>query len=155
MNENNGKNAETSGTYDEVVNPWVDYWMKLCEQNTQWTQALMAGTPEHVDPTTIRKQWLGAMSESIESYMRSPAFLEGMKQNAEMMTATKTTSELAKREMARQAGVPHIEDISGLYERLQTDHEVVMHRLNAIDARLASIEKQLSAKATKSTGNKK
>jgi len=151
MSNKNGNPANNGDNSDAVFQPWVDYWMNLYEQNTQWTQELMAGAPPNVDPATIRKQWLGAMSNSIEAYMRSPTFLEGMKRQSEAMTATKVTSELAKLEMAREAGIPHIEDISGLYDRLETANEVVLQRLKMIEtrmeARLDAIEAKLESKS--------
>ena len=143
MTVGNGQQTETQEANQEIVQPWIEYWRGLVEQNTQWTQALMAGAPQNVDPAMIRKQWLGAMSKSIEAYMRTPTFLEGMKRHSETMTATKVTSELAKLEIARQAGIPHIEDISGLYDRLETANEVVLQRLRTIDQRLEAIEKKL------------
>lgn len=147
MTESNGQQAETRDVNQEVVQPWIDYWLNLVEQNTQWTKSLMDGAPQNVDPAVIRQNWLGAMSQSIEAYMRTPTFLEGMKRQAETMTATKVTSELAKLEMARQAGVPHIEDISGLYDRLETANEVVLQRLRTIEQRLEAIEQKLEPKS--------
>ena len=97
----------------------------------------------------------GAMTKSIEAYMRTPAFLESMRRNAEAMTATKVTSELAKREFARQSGMPHIEDISGLYDRLETAHEVLLGRLQSIEDRLEAIDKKLNSKSNKSSGKQK
>ncbi len=150
MPDGNGQQTETLDANQKVIQPWIEYWLSLVEQNTQWTQALMAGAPQNVDPQVIRHQWLDAMSKSIEAYMRTPTFLEGMKHHSETVTATKVTSELAKLEMARQAGIPHIEDISGLYDRLETANEVVLQRLRTIDDRLEAIEAKLDAQAKKS-----
>jgi hypothetical protein len=146
MNHDKSDTAQPVAGTDAVVQPWVDYWMKQYEQNTQLTQALMAGVPPQVEPEAIRKEWLGTMSKSIEAFMRTPTFLEGMRQNSEAITATKITSELAKQELARQAGVPHIQDISGLYDRLETAHEVLLQRLQKIEDRLTGIESKLDEK---------
>ena len=155
MSESNGESTLFGNANNAMVEPWVEYWMSLYEQNTEWTKSLMAGVPPDVDPTTVRKQWMGAMSKSIEAYLRTPAFLEYMRRNAEAMTATKITSELAKREIARQSGMPHIEDISGLYDRLETAHEVVLARLQSIENRLEAIEEKLQSKPQKTTGKQK
>jgi hypothetical protein len=151
MSENNGNSTPLDNATNALVEPWVEYWMSLYEQNTDWTKSLMAGVPPNVDPTTVRRQWMGAMSKSIEAYLRTPAFLDYMRRNSEAMTATKVTSELAKREIARQSGVPHIEDISGLYERLETAHEVLLGRLQSIEDRLTAIEQKLNSKPSKSS----
>ena len=75
MNHDKTDTAQPVAGTDAVVQPWVDYWMKQYEQNTQWTQALMAGVPPQVEPEAIRKEWLGTMSKSIEAFMRTPTFL--------------------------------------------------------------------------------
>lgn len=154
MNKDSDKST-ASDEADAVVKPWIDYWTKLFEQNSDWAKALMAGTPEKIDPTVIRKQWLDAMTKSIESYMRTPSFLEAMRQNSDAITATKVTSELAKLEAARQVGIPHIEDIHGLYVRLESANEALHERLKAIEERLAAIENSLDAKPKKATGKNK
>ena len=155
MNHDKTDTTQPAIATDAVVQPWVDYWMKQYEQSTQWTQALMAGTPPQADPKAIRSEWLGAMSKSIEAFMRTPTFLESMKQNSEALTATKITSELGKQELARQAGMPQIQDISGLYDRLETAHEVLLQRLQQIEDRLETIENKLDAKPASSPKKKK
>lgn len=150
MSGSNGNPAGPTGaaeaTTQAIVQPWMDYWKNVMEQNTQWTQALMAGAPPNVDASTLRGHWLEAMSKSLDAYLRSPSFLEGMRRNAEAMTATKISSNLAKVELARQAGVPHIEDIRGLYDRLETAHELVLDRLQSIEKRLDAIDKKLDSR---------
>lgn len=155
MSQGNEAQTGTTSGMDAMIQPWMDYWMSCFEQNNQWTQSLLAGAPPNVDPAAIRAQWLAAMSKSIEGYLRSPTFLETMRRNAEAMTATKVTSDLAKLEVARQAGVPHIEDIRGLYDRLETAHEVVLERLQMIEKRLEAIESKLEPKIKPSAGKVK
>ena len=153
MSESNGQTGQDDGS-QQVVQPWIDYWVKMVEQNSEWSQAMMAGTPENVDPSAVRRHWLDAMSQSIEGYMRTPTFLESMKRNSDAMAAAKTTSELAKLEAARQAGIPHIEDISGLYDRLETANELVLKRLESIESQLEAITKKLAEKPKKQSGKK-
>ncbi|MCA9191284.1 MAG: hypothetical protein KDB03_05970 [Planctomycetales bacterium] len=132
---------------DPVAQPWVEYWMKAFDQNKQWTDALLAGAPPKVDPTSIRKEWLGAMSKSIEAYLRTPAFLEAMRLNADNLTSNQIASQYVKQEMARQLGVPHLEDIRELQSRLLSATEAVMDRLDSMESRLEAIEKKLDAQA--------
>lgn len=152
MNDRKGDTTGMANGTDAIVQPWMEYWSKWMEQNNEWTKALMAGTPPNVDPVAIRQQWLATMSKSIDGYLRSPTFLESMRRNAEAMTAMKVTADLAKVEAARQAGIPHVEDIHGLYDRLETAHETLLQRLHAIEARLASIESKLDAKSEETAG---
>ena len=156
MSGNNKSPSSLDGSVDAntqaIVQPWIDYWMTMFEQNTEWTKALMAGAPPAVEFTTLRSQWLETMSKRIDAYLRSPTFLEGMKRNAESMTATKVSTDLAKMELARQAGIPHIEDIPGLYDRLETAHELVLSRLQAIYQRLAALEHKLESQTQRPQG---
>lgn len=155
MSDGSGQQKTAFDGTQTMIEPWMEYWMKMFEQNKEWTQTLMAGAPSDIDPLTLRKEWLGAMTKSIDAYMRTQTFLEAMRRNSDAMAASKVTTELAKREMARQAGMPHTEDISGLYDRLQTANEVVLQKLSAIEQRLDVIEKKIEAKPKKSTGQKK
>ncbi|MFO0867460.1 MAG: hypothetical protein U0935_00810 [Pirellulales bacterium] len=143
MSNGNGQAAAHEAT-QAVLRPWLDFWTQMFEQRSDWMQVLMAGSPAQVDVQTLRKRWLDALTRSIDAYVRTPAFLESMRKNFDAMTALKTSSELAKRELSRQAGMPYVEDIAGLYERLQTSHEVVLARLTALDERLAAIERRLA-----------
>ncbi|MCA9216891.1 MAG: hypothetical protein KDB27_27665 [Planctomycetales bacterium] len=144
MSQNNLDATQFFESSNAMIQPWVEYWVKLHEQNVEWSQALMSGMPPNADPAAIRNHWSSAMTQSIEAFMRTPAFLESMRRNAEALTAAKVTSELAKREVAREMGVPHSHDISGLYERLESAHEGVLERLSAIEARLTTIEEKLN-----------
>ncbi len=128
-----------------VMRPWLEYWTQLLEQRGDWAEMMLASAPPNVDLKTLQKRWLDTLSKSLDAYLRTPAFLESMRKNLDAMTAWKTTSDLAQREATRQAGMPHVEDISGLYERLQMAHEVTMEKLSEIDRRLADLERQVAA----------
>ncbi|MCA9151558.1 MAG: hypothetical protein KDA92_19735 [Planctomycetales bacterium] len=154
MTARNGDHVkEMAAANDAIVQPWLDYWMKLFEQNSQWTQMLMAGMPPTMDFNQARQQWLKTMSTSLDGYLRSPAFLDAMRRTADMSTATKTNTDAMKLEVTRQIGIPHSEDIRGLFERLESAHELVMERLAAIEVRLSSMESKLTTK-TKDTGGR-
>ncbi len=142
MTTGNGQPAPAADATQAVLRPWLEFWTQIFEQRADWMQVMMAGAPAKMDLQTLRKRWLEALTKSIEAYVRTPAFLESMRKNFDAMTAIKTSSELAKRELSRQAGMPYVEDIAGLYERLQTGHELVLARLTAIDERLAAIERR-------------
>jgi len=142
MTNGNGQTVPAAEATQAVLRPWLDFWTQMFEQRSDWMQVMMAGAPAKMDLQTLRKRWLDALTKSIDAYVRTPAFLESMRKNFDAMTAIKTSSELAKREMSRQAGMPYVEDIAGLYERLQTSHDLVLARLATIDQRLASIERR-------------
>lgn len=141
MSGDNGK-ADSAGrdATQAMLQPWLEFWTQLVEQRSDWTQMMMCAAPPNVDFATMRKRWLEALSKSIDVYLRTPAFLDLMRRNMDNVVQMKTTADLAQREMSRQAGVPHVEDIAGLYERLQTGHELLLARLHDIEQRLGAIE---------------
>jgi hypothetical protein len=64
------------------------------------------------------------------------------------MTKAKTQFEDARQETARQLGMPTIEDISGLFERMHSVEESVIQRLERIEQTLNAMENQLDGRAT-------
>jgi len=142
MTNDNGQTIPAVEATQAMLRPWMDFWTQMVDQRGDWMQTMMAGAPANMDLQTLRKRWLEALTKSIDAYVRTPAFLESMRRNFDAMTSMKTSSDLAKREVLRQAGMPYVEDIAGLYERLQTGQELLLDRLAAIDQRLAKIERR-------------
>lgn len=141
MSEENGKPL----TVDAMMKPWVELWETWAQQNQEHLKTLASCTPPSVDVNKLRKQWLETVSRSLDSYVRSPSYLEAMRKNLEMVTTIKSTSEFAKRELARESGVPHAEDISGLFIRLETATDAIMAKLAMIEARLERLEQREAA----------
>jgi hypothetical protein len=103
-------------------------------------QALMTGVAGAFEPAAFRRQWLGAVAETLDRYMRTPAFLETMRRNFEAMTQCKGASEDLARDVSRATGIPRIDDISGLFERLQIGQEAIIARLGGLEQRLDALE---------------
>jgi hypothetical protein len=83
----------------------------------------------------------------MDAYMRSPAFLQAMKQNTDLMIKTKQRTDDMTAEIARNANIPTAGDISGLFERLHSVEETILQRLDRIEGRLKDIETQTGATA--------
>ena len=92
------------------------------------------------DPAALRQQYFDALAENLDQAMRTPAFLEGMRRNFEMLTQLKGTSEDVARDVARATGIPRVNDISGLFERLRIGQDAILARLAAIEERLTALE---------------
>jgi hypothetical protein len=118
----------------------LDFWSKAVEQSVEQTQALLEGFRSAADPAALRRHWLDTLAKGLDTTMRSPAFLETMRRNLEMMTQLKCTSEDWARDVTRSTGIPRITDISGLFERLQIGQEAILARLAAIEQRLETLE---------------
>jgi hypothetical protein len=63
-----------------------------------------------------------------------------MKRNFETMAQLKSAQEGLARDVSRSTGIPRIDDISGLFERLQIAHEAILERLRTIEDRLQRLE---------------
>jgi hypothetical protein len=133
-------NPSTPNGTDTTPWPLVEFWTKFIDQNAEQTQTLLNGFKEGCDPAALRRLWLDSLANSMDCYMRSPAFLESMRRNNEMMTHLKESADDVARDVARATGIPRINDISGLFERLQIGQEAILTRLKAIEDRLDSLE---------------
>jgi hypothetical protein len=65
-----------------MCNPWI----ALTIQQLDVRQPALEGAPVFCDPRELRRRWLADLSQAMDSYMRSPAFLELMQQNFKALT---------------------------------------------------------------------
>jgi hypothetical protein len=132
--------TEASAGTAPFLQPLMEFWTKSFEQNAAFTQALLAGSREAYDFSALRRRWLDAVAESLDAYLRTPAFLELMRQRFQLLTECKSQGEDLAQELAREAGIPRLPDISGLFERLRSGHKAIRSRLAAIERRLDALE---------------
>jgi|SRR6516162_7474472 hypothetical protein len=97
-------------------------------------------TGADADPRTWQRRWLEAVSQSMDAYLRSPAFLGAMKQNMDMMIKTKLQADDFTKEFARNANLPTASDLTGVFERLRSAEDAILARLAQMDRRLEAIE---------------
>jgi hypothetical protein len=136
---NNG-NASQTDAYEAAFRPLFEFWKTYAEQSAEQVRGLMTGAREAYDPAALRRHWLDALSQSLDAYMRTPAFLEAMHRNLEMATQLKSSAEDWARDFSRSTGIPRLSDISGLFARLQIGQEAILARLGAIEHRLEALE---------------
>jgi hypothetical protein len=65
-----------------------------------------------------------------------------------MMTDMKVMQDRYVQDAARQVGMPLADDITGLFERLNSAEQGILGRLKAIESKLKAIESKLEAGAT-------
>lgn len=139
------KAVDPAGSLDTFWEQSFDQW------NRQATAALEA-MMTLVDPQPWQERWLEAMAESLDGFMRTPVFLEGMKRKLKATIDTKAIQDQLIQNSARQVGSPLANDITGLYERLHSHDHAILNRLKGIEARLVEIEAKLKA-ASPENGN--
>jgi hypothetical protein len=133
-------NGTQTDNYEAVFQPVFDFWKSCFEQGAGQFQGWLSGAREASDPQALRRRWLEALGQSLDRYMRTPAFLEAMRRNLEMTTQVKSTVEDWARDLSRSTGIPRLSDISGLFARLQIGQEAILARLGAIEQRLEALE---------------
>lgn len=118
----------------------ASFWAQWLEQSSRGTRALLEAIHVAGDPQQIQRRWLDAVSRSFDEFMRTPAFLELLKNNLKAMTDLKGLQDQVVQDTARYFGLPLAADITGLFERLHSTEQKILNRLMAIEERLKVIE---------------
>ena len=118
----------------------TSFWTQWLEQSSRGTQALLEVMHAAGDPQQIQRRWLDAVSRSLDDFMRTPTFLELLKNNLKAITDLKSLQDQAIQDTARQFGLPLAADITGLFERLHSTEQTILKKLNDIEERLKAIE---------------
>jgi hypothetical protein len=135
-------NNDPKKHFDPVVQPFVDFWSGYIQQANDATRELLEGMNGNADVKSWQRRWFDTVSKSMDAYMRTPAFLQAMKQNTDFLVKAKRQADDVATEIARNANIPTAADISGLFERLHSVEEVILGRLARIEQRLQTIEAQ-------------
>jgi hypothetical protein len=133
--------TQTNGQ-ETGLEPLLDFWSEWIELSQEQTKVLLDSMKGAGDLAGLRHLWLESVGKSLEAYMRTPAFLEAMRRHFDVMTHLKSSTEDAARDFARLTGIPRIDDISGLFERLQSGQLAILNRLTTIEHRLEALEKR-------------
>ena len=118
----------------------ASFWTQWLEQSSRGTQALLEAMQGAGDPQQLQRHWLDAVSRSLDDFMRTPTFLELLRNNLKAVTDLKGMQDQAIQDTARYFGLPLAADITGLFERLHSTEQNIINRLQAIEERLKAIE---------------
>jgi hypothetical protein len=140
MSSTESKTKPNSSAVADPVTAMASFWAQWLEQSTRGTQALLEAMQTAGDPQQIQRRWLDAVSRSLDDFMRTPTFLELLKNNLKAVTDLKGMHDQVVEDTARQLGMPMAKDITGLYERLHSTEQTILDRLSAIEERLSAIE---------------
>jgi hypothetical protein len=125
--------------------PFAELWNSYFQQADVQSKAILESLQAVGDPQKLQRRWLDALSRTLDSYMRSPAFLEASQRNLKAMTDLKAFQDQVVQYIARFIGLPLAGDIFGLFERLYSVEHTILARLKAIESRLAEVEAKLGA----------
>jgi hypothetical protein len=136
-----GNNSESAGgSTAQTNNPFIDLWAQFVQQSSAQSRAVIEGMQALADPQKLQQRFLEALADSLDKFMRSPVFLETMRQNLKVMTDLKKLQDQVIEDTARHVGLPLASDIHGLFERLNGVEQAVLGKLQAIETRLEALE---------------
>jgi hypothetical protein len=140
----NPQSQKASDAANEPATALFSFWTQWMEQSARGTQAVLEAMQAAGDPQQVQRQWLDAVARSLDQFMRTPAFMEAMRQHLKMTTDMKRLQNQAIEDTARQLGQPLAADITGLFERLNSTERTILARLQTIEDRLKALESKLA-----------
>ena len=124
---------------------FLEFWRNYFEQTAIQTRILLESMQGGQSPEKLHNQWLGSLSQSLDSFMRTPAFLEVLKQSLKRMIDLKLLQDQMAQAAAQQTGLPLATDVTGVFERVHSAEQTILTRLATLDDRLKAIETKLSS----------
>ncbi len=86
--------------FDPVMQPFVDLWSDFMSQANETTREFLDEFDDNSNVRTWQRRWFDAVSKSMDAYMRSPIFLQMVKQNTEAAVKVKRQSDDLATEIA-------------------------------------------------------
>jgi transposase len=146
MSADSDNNSQTKpGTMADPASMVAAFWAQWLEQSTRGTQALLEIMQGVGDPQQIQERqqrWMEIAAESLDSFLRTPPFMELMRRQLKAVTDLKTMQDQVVHGAARHLGMPLADDVFGLFERLHSTEQTILERLQAIENRLQAIEER-------------
>ncbi len=133
-NEGASSNLDPAGVY-------LEFWKNYFEQTAIQTRILLESVQGGKSLEQLHNQGLAALSQSLDSFMRSPVFLEVLKLSLRRMIDLKLMQDQMVQTVAQHAGLPMVADVAGVFERVHSAEQTIMKQLAKLDERLQAIEK--------------
>jgi len=139
MNEDFEKTAEQAAAFQKI---WVDSASKMM-------QAAFTAGPNSAPPEVLKQIRSGifqALAESWEEFMRSPQFLEGMKQWMEgAINFRKLTNDFMSK-VRNEMQAPSRDDVDSLMLNIRHIEKRLLDRLDELSTQVNQLNQQVHAK---------
>jgi len=132
----------TSAT--DPARDFLEFWKNYFEQTAIQTRILLEGMQGGKSLDQLHNQGLESLSDSLDGFMRTPAFLEVLKQSLKRMIDLKRMQDQMSQSVAQQTGLPLAAEVTGVLERVQSAEQTILKQLAMLDDRLKAIEKALN-----------
>ncbi|HWT78035.1 MAG TPA: hypothetical protein VN648_04455 [Candidatus Methylomirabilis sp.] len=123
---------------------FLEFWKNYFEQSAIQTKIFLEGMQGGKSLDQLHNQGLASLSESLDGFMRTPAFLEVLKQSLKRMIDLKQMQDQMSQSVAQQTGLPLAADVTGVFERVHSAEQTILKQLAMLDDRLKTIEKTLN-----------
>lgn len=166
MSQKKDQPGDVPPDFEALLRPMIEFWSSCCEQATDAGGAGLpaGGESEAASGGAWRRSWLDAASRSMEGYLRSPMFLETMKQHIDALIQAKRSGLdpvppcPADQEDDAQPPAGDSADTSAdtaaadrLAQRLEALGHELSGKLSGVEQRLQAIERRLSERAADPT----
>jgi len=139
------KSNDSVSSAADPARDFLEFWRNYFEQTAIQTRILLEGMQGGKSLDQLHTQGLESLSQSLDGFMRTPAFLEVLKQSLKRMIDLKQMQDQMSQSIAQQTGLPLAADVRGVFERVHSAEQSILARLAMLDDRLKAIEKTLNS----------
>jgi hypothetical protein len=140
-----GKNNEGVSSAADPARDFLEFWRNYFEQTAIQTRILLESMQGGKSLDQLHNQYLASLSQNLDGFMRTPAFLEVLKQSLKRMIDVKQMQDQVTQTVAQQTGLPLTADVTGVFELVHSTEQTILARLAMLDDRLEAIEKTLNS----------
>jgi predicted nucleic acid-binding Zn-ribbon protein len=135
--------SKAAGEMDPLVRPFLEVWSSFLVQTGESARKLLESYDRSGNVGQLSRERLDSAREKMDDYLRSPEFLNAMKQNIDVMIKTKRQLNDLYRELAPHAGGAASGEFQELSEGLRAAGESVRARLSEIEKQMATVDAKL------------
>jgi len=144
------KSSEGRISAADPARDFLEFWTNYFEQTAIQTRILLEGMQggkslDHKSLDQLHTQGLESLTQCLDGFMRTPAFLEVLKQSLKRMIDLKQMQDQMSQSVAQQTGLPLAADVTGVFERVHSAEQTILKQLAKLDDRLKAIEKTLNS----------
>jgi len=149
------KTDEGFSSTADPARDFLEFWKNYFEQTAIQTKILFETMQGGKPLDQLQNQALASLSQNLDDFMRTPAFLEVLKQSLKRMVELKKMQDQMSQAVSEQTGLPLTADVRGVFERVNSAEQTIMKQLAMLDDRLKAIEKLLSSGPTEKQQKRK
>jgi len=139
------KSSEGGISTADPARDFLEFWKSYFEQTAIQTRILLESMQGGKPLDQLHIQGLESLSQSLDGFMRTPAFLEAIKQSLKRMIDLKQMQDQMSQSVVQQTGLPLAADVTGVFERVHSTEQAILKQLARLDDRLKAIEKTLNS----------